>query len=64
MAVVGAEVTVAALQYGVFELPVRLHPWIWPLGPLAGGIIITVVGLLGSRSLVNSPPMLVLQGLN
>jgi len=30
---------------------------------LAGAIIIVVVGLLGSRQLVNSPPMLVLRGL-
>jgi len=63
VAVVGAEITVAVLQSQVFELETQLHPWVWPVGPLAGAIIIVVVGLLGSRQLVNSPPMLVLRGL-
>jgi putative ABC transport system permease protein len=64
VAVLGAEVTVAALQTQVFELSANLHPWIWLLGPSCGALIITVVGLLGSRSLLDSPPMNVLRGLN
>jgi len=51
------------LQTQVFELEAEAHFWIWPVGPLVGAVIITVVGLLGSRSLVNSPPMLVLRGM-
>ena len=64
VAVLGAEVTVAALQTQVFELSANVHPWIWLLGPVCGALIITVVGLLGSRSLLDSPPMNVLRGLN
>ncbi len=64
VAVVGAEITVAVLQSQVFELSMQLHPWVWPVGPLVGAFIIVIVGLLGSRALVNSPPMLVLRGLN
>ena len=64
VAVVGAEITVGMLQREVFRLSYELHPWIWPVGPLVGALIIATVGLLGSRSLVNSPPMLVLRGLN
>ncbi len=64
VAVIGAEVTVAVLQSQVFELDLQLHPWVWPVGPLAGAVVIVIVGLLGSRELVNSPPMLVLRGLN
>jgi len=64
VAVVGAELTVAVLQSQVFQLEVSVHPWIWPVGPLAGALIIVIVGLLGSRSLINTPPMLVLRGLN
>ena len=64
VAVMGAEVTVAALQTQVFELSASVHPWIWLLGPVCGALIITVVGLLGSRSLLDSPPMNVLRGLN
>jgi putative ABC transport system permease protein len=64
VAVFGAELTVAILQSQVFELEARLHPWVWPVGPLVGAIVISTVGLLSSRKLVNSPPMLVLRGLN
>ena len=64
VAVVGAEVTVAALQTQVFDLGANLHPRIWLLGPFCGALIITGVGLLGSRSLLDSPPMNVLRGLN
>ncbi len=64
VAVVGAELTVAILQTQVFDLEMKLHPWIWAVGPLVGALVIVVVGLLGSRGLVNSPPMLVLRGLN
>ncbi len=64
VAVFGAELTVAILQSQVFELDMQLHPWVWPVGPAVGALIIVTVGLLGSRSLVNSPPMMVLRGLN
>ena len=64
VAVFGAELTVAMLQSQVFNLEMALHPWVWPLGPVCGALIIVIVGLLGSRSLVNSPPMIVLRGLN
>ena len=64
VAVFGAEVTVALLQSQVFELKVAVHPWIWLAGPLIGALIVALVGLLGSRSLVSSPPMSVLRGLD
>jgi len=64
VAVIGSVVTVAVLQPQVFELDLQLRPWVWPVGPLAGAVVIVIVGLLGSRELVNSPPMLVLRGLN
>ncbi|MDG2276898.1 MAG: hypothetical protein P8L31_02995 [Pseudomonadales bacterium] len=64
VAVFGAELIVAVLQYQVFELGVSLHPWVWPVGPAVGAAVIVFVGLLGARSLINSPPMLVLRGMN
>lgn len=63
VAVVGAEITVAVLQGQVFDLAVRPHPWIWPVGPVLGAVIILVVGWLGSRGLVRAPPTEVLRGL-
>ena len=64
VAVVGSEFTVAMLQTQIFDLPMRIHPWLWLVAPLAGSLLILVVGLFGTRSLVSAPPMLVLRGLN
>lgn len=58
----GAEVTVALLQSQIFEMGAEIHWWIWPTGPLVGAVIISMVGMLGSRELINSPPMSVLRG--
>jgi putative ABC transport system permease protein len=41
-----------------------VHPWLWLTGPLVGAVLILVVGMLGTRSLVSTPPMLVLRDLN
>ena len=64
VAVVGAEITVAVLQRQVFELGAQMHPGLWLVGPFAGALLISVVGILGTRSLVASPPILVLRGLS
>ena len=64
VAVVGAEITVAILETQVFDLGVSLHPWLWLFGPLIGALIIFVVGMAGTRSLISSPPIMVLRGLN
>lgn len=63
VAVVGAEVTVAVLQSRVFGLGMAVHPWLWLLGPLVGTLLILAVGLMGTRRLVSTPPVLVLRGL-
>ena len=62
VAVVGAELTVALLQWQVFELPAAAHPWLWLLGPLMGAVLIFAVGMTGARRLVSSPPLMVLRG--
>jgi len=64
VAVVGAEITVAILETQVFDLGVSFHPWLWLFGPLIGALIIFVVGMAGTRSLISSPPIMVLRGLN
>ena len=61
VAVFGAELLVATLQIQVFELEAEAHPWIWLLGPTAGALIITIVGLLGRRSSIVTPPVSVLR---
>jgi putative ABC transport system permease protein len=62
VAVVGAEVTVALLQIQIFELPTRLHPWLWLIGPAIGASLVLAVGLFTTRRLVSTPPILVLRG--
>ena len=64
VAAVGAELTVAVLQWQVFELPVVAHPWLWLFGPLAGAVLIFAVGMTGARRLVASPPLMVLRGVD
>ena len=61
VAALGAELTVWALNREIFELPVRLHPWLWAGGPALAVAVITVVGYLGTRKLVASPPITVLR---
>ena len=61
VAVVGAEITVYALNSQVFELGTSLHPWLWLAGPTLGMAVIATVGYLGTRKLVHSPPVTVLR---
>ena len=63
IAAVGAEATVFALGKQVFDLPARAHPWVWIAGPVLGAAIVCGVGMLGTRRLVQSPPVLVLREL-
>ena len=61
VAVAGAEITVWALNSQVFELATELHPRLWVAGPALGMAVIAVVGYLGTRKLVQSPPATVLR---
>jgi putative ABC transport system permease protein len=63
LAAFGAEATVYMLDKHVFELPAHLHGWVWIAGPTIGAAIVAAVGLFGTRSLIASPPMLVLRGI-
>ena len=64
LAVVGAELAVSLLQTQVFELQPVFHGWYWLGAPIAGALLVAAVGLAGSRSLIASPPMRVLRGLD
>jgi putative ABC transport system permease protein len=64
VAVVGAEITVALLQRQVFQLGMTVHPSLWLIGPAVGAVLILVVGMLSTRKLISTPPMLVLRGLD
>ncbi|MEC9284730.1 MAG: FtsX-like permease family protein [Pseudomonadota bacterium] len=63
VAVVGAEITVYALESQVFEMPYQTRPWFWLVGPLIGTLIVVTVGYLGTRSLISTPPATILRDL-
>lgn len=45
----------------VLDLDYVINPWLWIFGLLAGGIGVGLAGLIGTRQVVNSPPLKVLQ---
>ena len=63
VAAAGAEVTTYILQTQVFRLGYAPQPWLWLVGPAVGAVLITLVGGIGARRLVRSPPALVLREL-
>ena len=63
VAVVGAEITVYALESQVFDMPYQARPWFWLVGPLLGTLIVVTVGYLGTRSLISTPPATILRDL-
>ncbi|NJN50495.1 MAG: hypothetical protein HC809_00550 [Gammaproteobacteria bacterium] len=63
VAAVGAEMTTLILTTQVFGLPGALHPWVWLVGPIVGVFVIAGCGMLSTRSLVSTPPILVLREL-
>ncbi len=63
LAAAGAEATTWVLQERVFRIDWRPHPWLWLLGPLLSGILITAIGTLASRKAVTTPPVDILRSL-
>lgn len=59
--VIGAEVLLWNLQYWVLDTPIRPHYLFWLLGPLLGMIIVGCLGAVSCRSVVTTPPAVVLR---
>ena len=62
LAAVGAELSVYELETRVFELTSTLHPLLFIVGPLVGVVIIGAVGLIATRRVLTTPPVIVLRG--
>ena len=62
LAAIGAEISVYALETRVFQLSAPLHPLLYLAGPLAGVLIIGAVGLIATRRVLTTPPVVVLRG--
>ena len=61
IATLGAESSLFYLQEQVFEQDFSLHGWVWLVGPLAGLVIISLLGVASTRKVVSISPLNVLR---
>lgn len=59
-----AEIAMALISDRLFELPARLHPWLWLALPLAGALLVGMSGWLTTRHITRVPPMQSIRALN
>lgn len=59
-----AEVAMALIADRMFDLPLRLHPWLWLALPVAGALLIGFSGWLTTRHITRVPPMQSIRTLN
>ncbi|MHB1186833.1 ABC transporter permease [Thiobacillus sp.] len=52
-----AEIAMALIAERLFELPVRMHPWLWLALPTAGALLVGMSGWLTTRHITRVPPM-------
>lgn len=59
-----AEIAMALIAQRLFELPLRLHPWLWLVLPVAGALLVGLSGWLTTRHITRVPPMQSIRALN
>jgi len=59
-----AEIAMALIAQRLFELPLRLHPWLWLALPVAGALLVGMSGWLTTRHITRVPPMQSIRALN
>jgi putative ABC transport system permease protein len=57
LASVCAEIAMALIADRLFDLPLRLHPWLWLALPAAGALLVGMSGWLTTRHITRVPPM-------
>jgi putative ABC transport system permease protein len=63
LATVCAEIAMALIADRLFDLPARLHPWLWLALPAAGALMVGMSGWLTTRHITQVPPMQSLRAL-
>ena len=63
LAALGAELTVYGLEREIFDLDYSPTPWLWALGPILGAGLISVIGMLATRRVLDQSPVAVLRDL-
>lgn len=61
IAIIGTEILLISLQTFVLETPIQPHYLFWIISPLSGALFVTVLGYLGCRRVVTTPPAIVLR---
>jgi len=61
IAILGAECLLLSLQKYIFKIPLQPHFLYWLLSPVLGCTLVTVLGLLGCRPVLITPPVIVLR---
>lgn len=61
IAVLGAEILLLSLQHYVLEIPVSPHYIFWLISPVAGALLVGSLGAWSCRSVVKTPPGIVLR---
>ena len=59
-----AEIAMALIAQHLFDLPLRLHPWLWIALPLSGAGLVGTAGWLTTRHITRVPPMQSIRALN
>ncbi|MCL5059868.1 MAG: FtsX-like permease family protein, partial [Candidatus Thermoplasmatota archaeon] len=59
-----AEIAMALIAERLFDLPLRLHPWLWLALPTAGALLVGMSGWLTTRHITRVPPMQSIRALN
>lgn len=59
-----AETAMALIARRLFELSLRLHPWLWLVLPPAGALLVGMSGWLTTRHITRVPPMQSLREMN
>jgi putative ABC transport system permease protein len=63
LAALGAELTVYGLEREIFDLDYSPSPRLWALGPILGAGLISVIGMLATRRVLDQSPVSVLRAL-
>ena len=64
IAILGSEILLLSLQKFVLETPIQPHYVYWLLSPVAGGVLVCLLGYAGCRPVVTTPPAVVLRQAN
>jgi putative ABC transport system permease protein len=62
LAAAGASAVGYVLAARVFELPYHNNPWVWLAGALGGALGVGLAGTMGTRSVLEQPPLQTLRG--